>query len=161
MVKIREILETDWQEIFQIQKESYHSIEPESVEVLKSKWEMSPETCFVLVEENKILAYLLSHPWFEDDAPDLYTKLEFCPNTNGIFIHDLAVLPISQGKGLGRIALKYLFQYAKAINVYFISLVSIQGSGQFWEKFNFEPKYIAKPLDSYGQESIYRKLIIN
>ena len=39
----------------------YYEIMPE-ISVLKSKWLLSPNTCFVYKENNKVLAYFLAHP---------------------------------------------------------------------------------------------------
>ena len=54
------ISENSWNSILKIQEEAYIDILPEDINVLKSKWISSPNTCAIyLNNDNKILAYLL------------------------------------------------------------------------------------------------------
>jgi ribosomal protein S18 acetylase RimI-like enzyme len=154
---IREIREDDWLSIMEIQQEAYYSIEPESLEVLKSKWKVSPTTCFVFVEDNQVLAYCLSHPWEENAAPDLNTELHVSPESDGIFIHDIAVRKNSREKGIGSMLFYFLTRSLRENNFRFLSLVSIQESLPFWQKLGFQKAAIHKNLDTYGKDPIYMK----
>ena len=58
------ITDSFWADILKIQAEAYVDIEPEDLDVLKSKWLSSPKTCAVYMENNNaVSAYLLAHPW--------------------------------------------------------------------------------------------------
>ncbi|KZN50816.1 hypothetical protein N476_15105 [Pseudoalteromonas luteoviolacea H33] len=57
------IVESHWNSILAIQASSYSDIGTEDLEVLKSKHEASPDTCFVFITKGGvILGYLLFHP---------------------------------------------------------------------------------------------------
>lgn len=157
---IREIREDDWHEIMRIQSESYFAILPESLATLQSKWKLSPETCFVYFEEEKVIAYFLSHPWEEDSAPDLNSELMTCPSSEGIFIHDLAVSKSLQRSGIGSKLFLSLLDYSAKNQIRFLSLVAIQHSVPFWNKFGFKTFPILKSLESYGEEALYMKLVL-
>ena len=75
-MSIVEISEKSWQGILQVQEEAYTGIPSEEVDVLKSKWKASPETCFVFQSSrSEVLKYLLTHPWNSDEPPKLFEKL--------------------------------------------------------------------------------------
>ncbi len=156
---IREILERDWQAIMQIQAESYFAIEPEPLSVLRSKWILSPKTCFVAEENQQIHGYCLAHPWEDNSAPSLNLEIKrISTYAAGIFIHDLAVTPHLRRCGVGKEIYFRLLSFALQNKYEYLSLVAIQNAQYFWEKFGFEPKRIKKSLLSYGENSIYMKL---
>ena len=157
---IQAIQEQDWKEILEIQSDAYYEIIPESISVLKSKWSLSPNTCFIYKENNKVLAYLLAHPWQENSAPDLNEELKEIKNSDGIFIHDLAIRKIEHQKGIGTKLYLHLENYAKQKQIRFFSLISIQNSKAFWEQKGFYPVTISKDLESYGKDAIYMKQIL-
>lgn len=154
---IQTIEEQDWKEILKIQSDAYYEIIPESISVLKSKWLLSPNTCFVYKENNKVLAYLLAHPWQENSAPDLNEELKEAIISDGIFIHDLAVRKINHKKGIGTKLYQHMESYAKQKRIRFLGLISIQTSKVFWEQKGFFQTKISKDLKSYGKDAIYMK----
>jgi ribosomal protein S18 acetylase RimI-like enzyme len=156
---IREILEKDWHTIMQIQVESYFVIEPEPLSVLKSKWILSPETCLVSEENQNIIGYCLAHPWEDNSAPALNLEVKrISADASGIFIHDLAVAPNSRRCGVGKEIYFCLLSYALQNKFKYLSLVAIQNTQYFWERFGFKSTKIEKPLLSYGANSMYMKL---
>ncbi|POC06446.1 GNAT family N-acetyltransferase, partial [Vibrio vulnificus] len=58
-MSIQGIVSSTWSDILQLQQGVYLSVEPESLEVLQSKWLRSPETCFVFNEDSQVMGYLL------------------------------------------------------------------------------------------------------
>ena len=159
-MKIREIIYSDWDAIMRIQEDSYFAIEPEPVSVLQSKWIFSKETCFILEEDSEILGYCLAHPWEDNDAPPLYSESLTGSHFTCIFIHDLSVTPRARNRGIGLMAFHYLKEYAIKNKFHFLSLVAIQGAENFWHKLGFQPANIDKSLVSYGETSVYMKLVL-
>ena len=47
IMSINLITDNSWSDILKIQEEAYLEIEPEDVDILKSKWLLSPNTCAV------------------------------------------------------------------------------------------------------------------
>ncbi len=159
-MKIRKILEKDWPIIMHIQEESYYAIEPESLLVLRSKWILSATTCVVIEENSEILGYCLAHPWKDNSAPQLNSVINQCQDACGIFIHDLAVASFARKRGIGRELYFHLLKYALQNRFQFLSLVAIQNAEGFWSRLGFKPEPIDKSLASYGEKSVYMKLIL-
>ena len=151
-MSINLITENSWIDILKIQEEAYVEIEPEDVNVLKSKWLSSPKTCAMYKEGNNISAYLLAHPWPSEIPPKLH---EECPITASLnlYLHDLALARESRGKGIANKLVKNLIDIAKAQGFNKILLVAVQNSGGFWSKFGFLNRPNAEICPSYGHNS--------
>jgi len=151
-MSINLITENSWIDILKIQEEAYVEIEPEDVNILKSKWLSSPRTCAMYKEGNNISAYLLAHPWPNEIPPKLH---EECPITASLnlYLHDLALARESRGKGIANKLVKNLIDIAKAQGFNKILLVSVQNSGGFWSKFGFLNKPNAVICPSYGKNA--------
>lgn len=88
---IRAISQDDWQAIGEIQAECYHALAPEPLHVLKSKWQASPQTCYVLEKSEQVVGYCLAHPWTEDTPPPLYKAITTLPKADTLYLHDIAI----------------------------------------------------------------------
>ncbi len=123
-----------WPEILWIQAEVYQDVEPETVEVLQSKWQQSPECCFVYLEDGQVLGYLLAHAWNSDEPPKLFSPLP--PDSKGsiLFLHDLAISVKAHGEGLGTTMIVQLCELARQHTFTQIRLVAVQDSLSFWQK---------------------------
>lgn len=159
-MNIQTIKETNWNAILDIQSEAYQEVNPENVEVLKSKWIASPETCFVcLSDQGKVLGYLLSHPWNNIEPPKLFEPL---PNIQGgehFYLHDMAISPQSKGQGLGQAMVKELFEEVQKKGVKIIRLVAVQGAESYWSIHGFKVVIEAKIGgvkigSSYGKDAV-------
>lgn len=152
IMSINLITENSWAGILKIQEQAYVEIEPEDVNILKSKWHSSPKTCAVYKQGNNILAYLLSHPWTNEVPPKLHE--EYPVNTGlNLYLHDLAIAPNSRGKGIAIKLVKNLIDIAKAQGFNKILLVAVQSSGNFWSKFGFSNIPNAVICPSYGHNA--------
>lgn len=141
-----------WPAILQLQAEAYAgTVEPESLDILQSKWHASPETCFVYLHEEKVAGYLLAHPLANAELPKLHhhaatTKVSHSPT---LFIHDLAIAPLHIGKGIGALLLQQLLNTAHSINAQKVMLISLKEAVAFWQKMGFVANN--KPISSdYG-----------
>ncbi|UJF21584.1 GNAT family N-acetyltransferase [Shewanella sp. OMA3-2] len=159
-MKIRQITVKDWPAIMAIQASCYHDINPESLEVMQSKWQRSPQSCLVLEHHNQIVAYILCHPWLKGDAPKLNTILTVVNDTQSLYIHDMAVSPAAQGLGIAKQLVNHIILTSVELGFFGIGLVAIQGAGEFWQRFGFKPLTDISPtlltsLASYNHDACY------
>lgn len=142
-----------WQEILAIQTEVYGNGFHEDIEVLKSKWLVSPETCLVYQSENRIDAYLLAHAWNSELPPKLFQTLT--PDAKGdiLFLHDLAVSSRAKGLGVGGLLVSQLLTIARTKKYTKVILVSVQSSVAFWSKMGFDLVEGEIIINSYGDDA--------
>ncbi|RTR34816.1 GNAT family N-acetyltransferase [Shewanella atlantica] len=155
---LRSITSTDWNEILLIQEECYPQIEPESLEVLQSKWLVSPKTCFVIESDKRVVGYCLAHPWVAGSPPSLEQTLVAAQTSDTLYLHDIALSSKAQGKGAGNLAFSALVEHARALALPCISLVAVQGADSYWRKQGFIAHPIAKSLESYTPDACYMVL---
>lgn len=147
-----------WDGILSVQKEAYFEVAPEPLDVLRRKWELSPDCCFVYKTDGSISAYLLAHQWGSDTPPKLHQRLPQDVNTRQLFLHDLAVAKHVKGRGVGKLMVERLLQLAKTRGFEKILLVSIQGSTLFWNQFGFNVLHERKVCASYGDGAMIMSL---
>ena len=161
---IQPIIQTMWAEILKIQAEVYSEIEPESLEVLQSKWQQSPSCCFVYLakaelaeqsrpEEQNVLGYLLAHAWHSETPPKLYQILPEESLGTILFLHDLAISKHAAGRGVGTQMVKHLLDTATTSGFEKALLVSVQDSVSFWQKHGFVELKNQQANESYGEDA--------
>ncbi|MGP9802468.1 GNAT family N-acetyltransferase [Rheinheimera sp. NSM] len=150
---IKPIDDTSWSGIAQVQAEAYSQVEPENLDVLKSKWLRSPESCFVYEKAGKVVGYLLAHSWNSETPPKLFQALPVGTGGAIIFLHDLAILREVSGEGIGGKMVVHLLQIAKEQGFQQIRLVSVQDSLGFWQKQGFSPIKHQEICSSYGEDA--------
>ncbi len=135
---IRAIQSDDWPAIDFVQRSSFPPPAVESVSCLQSIAAAAPEMCAVAESEEGMLGYMLAHPWVPDDLPPLNEPLTKCPpGASCLFIHDLALLPSARGRGLASEMVRRLLATAEAEEMTSASLLSVQGTTEFWARFGF------------------------
>jgi len=148
---ITKISKESWKGILKVQDEAYTHVPSEDLDILKSKWAASPETCLVFRSNSgDILGYLLSHPWNSDEPPKLFEKHSFCSSGHILYLHDLAVGQASRGLGIGKQLANRLLQLSKLQKFNRILLVAIQDSESFWFSLGFRKVQGASVCSSYG-----------
>ena len=159
---ITSITPDDWNGIYSVQQNAYTDIEPESIDVLKSKWEVTPETCFVShCEQGQIEAYVLAHRWAGKKPPKLFNTVEqsaVLQQADGLYLHDLAVHERAQGKKLGQKLVNAVLSQARELGVKRVSLVAVQGADSFWQKQGFKPCNDTDICASYGDDAVFMEL---
>jgi len=151
---LTEISEGSWNGILRVQEEAYTDVPPEDVNVLKSKWNSSPETCFIFQSENKnILGYLLAHSWNSDEPPKLFEELPKGSFGTILYLHDLAVSKSSMGMGVGKQLANKLLDTARSRGFKKVLLVAVQGSEGFWSSLGFSEILNVPVCSSYGNNA--------
>lgn len=155
-IEIRQISMQDWLSVMKIQSEAYVDVQPESEDVLQSKAEFSPETCFVAESQNiHIAGYCLAHPWEKCSCPHLYeisVPTTICDN---IFIHDLSVSSKFRSKKVAYTLFNKLYEICKNKNYKTMTLVSVQNSKIFWERLGFSVDHAVNVSSQYGENAIF------
>jgi ribosomal protein S18 acetylase RimI-like enzyme len=150
-MSIKLIDDSSWSGIVAVQAQAYSEIEPESLEVLRSKWLRSPESCFVYEKAGKVVGYLLAHLWNSETPPKLYQTLPVGTAGSILFLHDLAIAREAAGEGIGKKMVLHLLDTAKVLGIEQIRLVSVQDSVAFWQKYGFSPIVHQDLCSSYGE----------
>ena len=129
---------------------------PEGRACFAERLALSPATCFALAEENApACGYLIAYPWPFGEVPPLDCLIGSLPErSDTLYLHDLALAPEAQGRGLTGPALDRLI--AQAAGHARIALVSVNGSVPFWRRHGFavvdSPALRAK-LATYGPDA--------
>lgn len=155
-MNIQTISDIHWNSILEIQAQAYQEIGLEALDVLKSKWKVSPESCIVsLSDQNKVLGYLLSHPWQGASPPKLFEVLPNVKHGEYFYLHDLAVNTQSKGQGIGRALLETLTGIARHRGFRNIRLVAVQGSHSFWSHLGFKAVANTAICPQYGEDAVF------
>ena len=145
----------DWPLIMDLQIDSYETIEPETLEVLKSKYEMSKNTCFTAKYGDMLKGYILALPYEKFKMPSMVkpeTKVFLSKN---LHIHDAAVKKSSRNKGFSKKMLNRLITRAKELGYEEFSLVALKHAVGFWSKNGFKKIDDINVPGYYGEGAVY------
>ena len=127
---------------------------PEEPAVFIERLGLYPAGCLVMLMNDAIAGYAISHPWWLEQPPKLNSFLGELPQDPGTFyIHDLALLPQARGTGAGGRLVDRLVEQARREHLRQMSLVAVSGSSGFWQRHGFravDDAAIAQRLGSYG-----------
>lgn len=127
--------------------------------VLAEKHTLYRNGCYILEVAEKPAGYVLSHPWALGSLPALNTLLGGLPeNPDTLYIHDLALLPVTRGVGAAGKIVAALTKHAEAMGFASMSLVAVNGSLPFWEKQGFvaqDRPELAEKLAAYEEAARY------
>ncbi|KAH8880957.1 acyl-CoA N-acyltransferase [Thozetella sp. PMI_491] len=131
---------------------------PESADVFAERVRLFPSGCLVLVDDDALCGYAVSHPIRRNQPPPLDSLLgEIAPDADQYYIHDLAILPKARGDGRAAEGIAELFEVAKCYST--TCLISVYGTTSFWGRFGFVPvpvdEAFSQKLSSYGDDAIF------
>jgi len=148
----------DLDAIMQIAAEVHPSF-PEDRAVMEERLRLYPAGCRVLAAGAGPLGYLISHPWYHEEAPALNTLIEAVPAlTDTYYLHDLALLPKARGSGQAGVVVRAIHHHARLKGYARQALVAVNGSVPFWQRQGFEWVNVASlddKLRSYEPEARY------
>lgn len=112
-----------------------HRDHPEREEVFANRLELFPAGCLMATDGT---GYCLAHPGRVGDAPALDSLLDRLPEKpDCLYLHDLALLDQSRGRGLGRAAVDMLAEVARRHGFRRIALTAVGSSPAFWSRLGF------------------------
>ena len=123
-------------------------------DVLAEKLRLYPAGCFSLIQAGAVVGYALSHPWPLNSIPALDTFLGAIPAaSDGLFVHDVVVLPQARGRGAAAALIGRLADLARRQGLAALALVSVYDTQALWARCGFavvdDARFAAK-LASYG-----------
>ncbi|WP_412779352.1 GNAT family N-acetyltransferase [Photobacterium kishitanii] len=71
-----------------------------------------------------------------------------------LHLHDLAIIPTEQGQGIPKLLIDHLFSVLNTMNYQSVSLISVQDSAKFWQKYGFIIDNSLSAPTSYGDSAV-------
>ena len=154
---------SDLDKVLTIQRRAHMPFFHESREALACKLSLYPKGCWIDTRGGRAAGYLFSHPWSLADPPALNERFTALPNDLDCFyIHDLAVDPNFNGRGIGQDladkAISLSRAYKAESGIATAALIAIGNSFSFWVRFGFKQIETLSPhmrtkLAFYGPEA--------
>jgi GNAT superfamily N-acetyltransferase len=119
------------------------------------------EGCWAAVDaSDQVLGYALSLPACAADCPIELSSSSHPSSVTAdtLYLHDVAVSPAAQGRGIGRILFQRTVEHARACGVPSITLTAVCGAWAHWTRRGFVPctehsKAALERLASYPAEA--------
>ena len=131
----------------------------EGLEVIAEKHRRFPAGCSKVVDDGRLVAYGIAHPWLLYRIPQLDAFLgDLPPNPDCLYIHDVVVAPEARGRDLAGACLERLKAVALRMDLHAMALVSVYGTTRLWSRFGFieeSPDPVRAKLASYGATARY------
>jgi GNAT superfamily N-acetyltransferase len=129
-----------------------HADLPESATVLAERLALFPAGCIMTAG-----GYAIAHPARFGAPPALNTLLgALAVDADALHLHDVALVPERQGRGLGAGALRLLAELAPRYGLARITLIAVHGTPEYWRRFGFTDTCVAPAgLGSYGPDARY------
>ncbi|WP_245600685.1 GNAT family N-acetyltransferase [Streptomyces sulphureus] len=153
---IRRIQARDWDSIVEMEFSAYAELGlSEGREMLRSRAQLSPETCFVLEADGRAAGYLLAFPYPPDRYPDLRREAAAAFPSRNLHLHDLVVAAPLRRRGMARRLLGHAVRTAKYLGYEQLSLVAVGGSEKFWMSRGLTPRLGAVTTGGYDSHAVY------
>ncbi len=136
--KIRNLNNEDLLGVMNLQKQVYSKDLQEEITVFIQILNVFPEGVFGVFERDKLAGYLFSHPYLLNQSKPLNSQLFLTGTENCLYLHDMAISPNYQGKGLTKQLFERFLLTAKNNGFETQCLVAVQNSAIFWGKFGFK-----------------------
>lgn len=139
--------------------DAVHPDFPEDRAVFANRIEVFAAGCLSLGVGQEMVGYLISHPARQDAPPALNSALPGLPSdADCYYIHDLALLPVCRGTGLGRRGASLAGEIALQHGFHRMALIAVNHSAPFWQSCGFrvvQPERMRAKLASYGDASLF------
>lgn len=138
MIALRHFTSDDLPAIHQLEAELYEPALRVSDAAFLRLLTLFPEGAFGFFDGPALCAFAFAVPLTGGTVLDLNTPLAAVPpDADTFYIHNVGVAPPYRGRGLGDRLVAALFDIARARGFRRCELVSVDGSGAFWERFGF------------------------
>ena len=165
-IQISEMEEKDLKAVIEIQKELFTADLQEDIAVLRRRCKLFPEGCWVAKIEDKIIGYLVFHPWMLSRPPMLGTCIESLPEApDCLYAHDIGVLTRIVGKNVGYKIFTKFIEFGKQQGYTVISGISVMGTLNYWKRYGFieaslSPEKHHVLIEHYGPGAQYITLTL-
>lgn len=129
--------------------DAVHGDYTEEAAVYGERLDLYPAGCFAYEQDGAVTGYLISHPWLRSTPPQLGMPLGALPaGADTYYLHDIALLPETQGGGAGRAAIALVEDLARTLGFADVTLTAVHGADRFWAACGFG--YVGGEDDGYG-----------
>jgi ribosomal protein S18 acetylase RimI-like enzyme len=136
---IRPLAPADILQIHALEAETYIPALHESDEAFLQLMRLYPDGAFGCFDEHGMCGYAFGAPTRHGTTMELRSPIVRVPeDADTFYIHDVAVAERCRGRGIGWLLATRLLDLARARGFTRSELVSVQGSGAFWQRFGFE-----------------------
>jgi ribosomal protein S18 acetylase RimI-like enzyme len=152
---VRALLASDIPAVMRIQAECYPPSMLESEEVFRARLALAPATCWIWSPApESAAAYLFSYLSNKDAITPLGAEFKLASTPDCLYLHDLAVAPRARGQGAANTLVAAALGHARAENLVWSALVSVQQSQAFWDGLGYTAVEVRQSpakenLDSY------------
>ena len=125
----------------------------------------SPAQCSLVVERcGELLAYLVAYWSLAGKVTPLHGDFDRCATPDVLYLHDMAVHPDHAGQRLAARLLAPLWALARERGIRQSSLVSVQGTQDYWRRHGYRPQTLQEQgqlqrLASYGADAVYMQRV--
>jgi len=120
-----------------IQAEAYAGYFLESADVIAQRFQLSPSTAWVAERDGQVCAYLVGYWSRVGKINPLNAPFALVEDANCLYLHDLALLKVAQGFGVGKKLIHAATEFALGNSARALALLSVQNSKEFWQGFGF------------------------
>lgn len=120
-----------------IQAEAYAGYFLESADVIAQRFHLSPATAWVAEHDGQVCAYLVGYWSRVGKINPLNAPFASVADANCLYLHDLALLKIAQGFGVGKKLIQAATELASSNSAQALALLSVQNSKEFWQGLGF------------------------
>lgn len=160
MFQIRAMQAADLPAIMEIQAACYAADVLESEQVIHARFNACPDLSWVAEDELGVCAYLFAYRSKKGNVTPLDAVFRHHPQADCLYLHDLAVNPRANGRGIGPALIRHNNQQGQKMQLRYSALVSVQDSEQFWQRHGYVAQDELPPsqqahLESYQIPAIY------
>jgi ribosomal protein S18 acetylase RimI-like enzyme len=161
---IRNMQEHDLASVLQIQQESFDDATQESQPSFQAKLTASPSTCFVAVQGQSVVGYLVALLADSENPPALNgDSYKVPPLPNCLYLHDLSVSRRVRGTGVAAALIQAFLQALKRHCLPKACLTAVNDSSSYWERYGFQvvspSGQVRDRLATYGSGATYMVLV--
>lgn len=163
---VRPLRPADLGALMQIQRACYGAGYAESESVFARRLASSAQCSLVVERGGELLAYLAAYWSVAGKVTPLHGDFDACAMPDVLYLHDMAVHPDHAGQGLAARLLAPLWAQARRRGVRRSSLVSVQGSQDYWRRHGYQPHALQDALQlqrlaSYGEDAVYMQRVFD
>lgn len=137
MMGWRAMTEGDLSDVVAI-SDAVHGVFTEPREVFAERLALYPDGCRIFEADGTVAGFLVTHPWHDGAVPKIGALLGALPDAPPVYyLHDIALLPVTRGKGAGAAAMTFVLGQAAAAGCDQIRLVAVNGADSYWSAQGF------------------------
>ncbi len=147
----------DVKNVVYVQEKSYSPVLYEGESFYSAIQKHYSQGCWIAHHPNGVIAgYMIAYPVRANEPPPLDTD-SFPPlhECRSLHLHDMAIHPDWRGLGLTKMLMQQYERLLSKSHFALASLIAVQNTKIFWEKYGFRVSSDNKDLSSYGDEAYY------